>query len=432
MIGEERVPSLDGRLLGKLSAGQTFFILGLNLWMFCRILQTSYYIEIAGTLLKLGIYAGLTLCVFSELFSKDFDLKSFILAFVMSLLMLMLYRVGDNNVVPMLIIAFTSRHYKLRNLLVATLPVLGIALLLIVASCEVGLIKQNYSYDGIRERNSLGFGWVTFLSHYYLEYVICYALLRGSRLKIREIGVLFMLNALIWLATAARNSFILTAVFLILLLVIKRARYWSCGSIFASVAAAAFPISALVSWLLYVVIEPYSALGYELNLLLSKRISLTQQALNMYGISPFGSIVTWVTQSGINSGAYSHSQFLYVDCSYINALINYGWVVTYVLLAALVVVAFKATKRSGVIMGLAFLIFAIHGIVDPQLFELHYCLLLLLLGNTFSSEKEWERRTMDFVIPGFGSEAENSDSRPYDGDSILFTGSSSSAKKGWC
>ncbi len=429
MIGKARVPSHDGGPLGRLSAGQTFFILGLSLWMFCRILKTSYYIEVAGTLLRLGTYAGLTLCVFSELFSKEFGLRSFALALVMLFLILMLYRVGDNDVVPMLVIAFTSRHYKLRNLLVATMPVLIIALLLIVASYEAGVITQSYSDDGIRMRESLGFGWVTFLSHYYLEFVTCHALLRSSRIKTWEIGVLFIFNVLIWLATAARNSFILTAVFLILLLVIKRVGYWSCGSLFAGIAAASYPVSALVSWLMYVVVDPYSAMGYELNLLLSRRISLTQQALDIYGISPFGNIVTWVTQSGIKSGAYLQSQYLYVDCSYINALINYGWVVTSLLVVALVVVTFKATKRSGVIMGLAFFLFAIHGIVDPQLFDLHYCLLLLLLGNVFSAEWEWERRTMDFVTPVYGSEMENRDRRPYAGTSIVSIGLSSAETK---
>ena len=432
MIGGARVTSLDGRSLGRLNAGQFFFILGLGLWMFCRILKTSYYIEIAGTPLRLGICAGLMLCVFSELFSKDFDLSSLVLALVMLFLILMLYRVGDNDVVPTLIIAFTSRHYKLRTLLVATLPVLGIALLLIIASYEAGIIRQSYSNDGIRVRESLGFGWVTFLSHYYLEFVTCYALLRGSRIKTWEIGALFMLDVLIWLVTAARNSFILTAVFLILLLVIKRVGYWSCGSLLAGIAAASYPVSALVSWLMYVVVDPYSAMGYELNLLLSRRISLTQQALNLYGISPFGNIVTWVTQSGISSGKYSQSQYLYVDCSYINALINYGWVVTGLLVVALVVVSFKATKRSGVIMGLTLLLFAIHGIVDPQLLDLHYFVLLLLLGNIFSAEREWERRTMGFITPGYGSEVEDGEHCPYAGTSTSSIGPSSSASEGWC
>ena len=138
----------------------------------------------------------------------------------------------------MLVIAFTSRHYKLRDLLVVALPVLSIALLLIVASYEVGFIRQSYSNDGVRVRGSLGFGWVTFLSHYYLEFVMCHAILRGRRIKLWEIGALFLLNVFIWFTTAARNSFILTAVFLMLLLVVKIVGHWSCGSLFAGVAAA--------------------------------------------------------------------------------------------------------------------------------------------------------------------------------------------------
>lgn len=393
MTYREYTSSVSKGSSGSLRADQFFFTVGLCLWLFCRVLQTSYYVKQVGLPLMLGVYGGLVLCIFAELINKGFNSRTFALAAAMLLLIVLLYRVGGNDTVAMLIIAFTSRHYRLRDLLKSALPVLAAAVVFVIASYKLDLISQTYASDGGRLRGSLGFGWVTYLSHYFLEFVMCYALLRGHRITLLEIALLFMINFIIFAATASRNSFILTIVFLVSIVFVRATQHWTCGRVCPSVAAAIFPLSMGISWVLLVMVNPYSGMGYTLDALLSNRIYLTQQALDFYGISAFGNVVTWVTQSSIKSGMFSQSQYLYVDCSYINELINYGWIVSTLLLSALTIVSFKATKHAGVPMGLALIFFAVHGIVDPQLLDLHYCLLLLLLGNVFDDDKEWKNRT---------------------------------------
>lgn len=402
--------SADIRPSRNSRADQAFFTLGLCLWLFCRVLQTSYYANQAGTLLMLGVYCGLTLCILAELFSKGLNLRAFALGAITLTLIVLLNRVGGNDIVIMLIIAFTSRRYRLKDVLRFALPVLVVAVLFVIMSSEFGIIDQTYVNDGGRLRGSLGFGWVTFLSHYFLEFAMCYAVLRGNRIKLWEIGLLLIINVMIWVTTVSRNSFILTGMFLVLLCIIRAAKHWSCGKLWPIIAAASYPISAGISWILFVMVNPYSGIGYTLNTFFSGRISLTQQALNIYGINAFGNIVTWVTQSSIRSGMFMQSQYLYVDCSYLNEIINYGWLTVGLLMVALAIVAYNATKHAGILMGLALIFFAIHGIVDPQLLDLHYCLLLLLLGNVFDDNKEWKNRTINLSPAKQDSIAEESSS----------------------
>ena len=104
------------------------------------------------------------------------------------------------------------------------------------------------------------------------------------------------------------------------------------------------------------------------------------------------------------------SQYLYVDCSYINEIINNGWLTVGLLMVALAIVAYNATKHAGILIGLALIFFAIYGIVDPQLLDLHYCLLLLLLGNVFDDNKEWKNRTINLAPAKQDSIAEESSS----------------------
>lgn len=388
---------------GSMLAGQFFFTVGLCLWLFCRVLQTSDYVNRAGLPLMLGVYGGLALCIFAELISKGLNSRALALVSAMLVLIVLLYRVGGNDIIAMLIIAFTSRHYRLRDLLKSALPALAVAVVFVIASYKLGIINQTYSNDGIRLRGSLGFGWVTFLSHYFLDFVMCYAILRGNRITLWEIALLFAINLIIFSVTDSRNSFILTIAFLVSISFVRATQHWTCGKAWPCVVAATFPLSMVISWTLLVMVNPYSGMGHTLNALLSNRISLTQQALDLYGITAFGNAVTWVTQSSIRSGMFLQSQYLYVDCSYINELINYGWIVSTLLISALTVVSFKATKHAGVPMGLALFFFAVHGIVDPQLLDLHYCLLLLLLGNVFDDDEEWENRAYHLAPKGLHS-----------------------------
>ena len=52
----------------------------------------------------------------------------------------MLNRVGGNNIVIMLIIAFASRRYRLKDVLRFALPVLVVAVLFVIMSSEFGII----------------------------------------------------------------------------------------------------------------------------------------------------------------------------------------------------------------------------------------------------------------------------------------------------
>lgn len=390
--------AISKELLGNRRVDLFLFEVGFALWLFCRILLTSAYgyeSSSLASIFRLGIYGGLFLCAFSELFTRGFTSRTLVLLAVLAALILLLARVGGNDLCFALFLAFSARRFRFRSLLQVGVVVTFVAVLVVVGSHAIGLIGQVYDND--RNRGSLGFGWVTFLSHYNLMLVIGYSILRQTRIRNAEIFILLAVSVFIFYKTGSRNSFVLAIAYICLMLVFKCFKHWNAGKVACGIAAISFPICALASWFLFVTINPYTLFGTGLNSFFSGRISLTQQALDLYGVNLFGSIVQWVTQSGIRSGAYASSQYLYVDCSYMNILINYGLVFFVVLMVGLAVVAYKATRRCGSIFGLAFVIFAVHGIVDPQLLDLHYCTFLLLLGGVFDPSPAWDKRMFDLA-----------------------------------
>lgn len=371
---------------------------GLVVWLFCKILLTSQYGYGGGlfaSLLRFGVYGGVFLCLFSELFVRSVNRNSLALIAVLAAFAVILLRVDGNDIISLLIIAFSSRRYQFRDILKIAMMVTLVSVLVVVGSFTVGVIGQ--ALNDRRMIGSLGFGWTTFLSHYYLALVTGYSVLRGNRIKIFEIIIMILLDLSIWRFTGARNSAVLVLVFVAGVLAVKAGWIRKKGKSQAVLAAISFPICALLAGFLFIVIDPYTNFGVALDTLFTGRLALTHRAVDLYGIAPFGNVVTWVTNSSIVSGAYESSQYLYVDSSYINILINYGWVFSLAVLASLSVVAYKATTYGGNLVGIALIIFAIHGIVDPQLLDLHYCVFLLLLGNLFDSSKEWTMRMEGFA-----------------------------------
>ena len=372
------------------NAGEFLFIVGFCLYLAARILFTSTISTTMGfgSMIKLLMVVGLAAILLSIFLSERVTARSLLLLALVTILAYLVYKTGGADFASLLFIAYAARYYKLRNIIEPAYKVIVYTCVLIVLLAVLGIVDSTTSSEEFRYRTSLGFIWVTFLSHYYLEIVVCYVFLHFHELTTGRILILALIDVAIYSATASRNSFFLTLIFLVFVLVMREGKNNTSKPV-AYFLSLSFVACTAISFLIFLLPEPFSAAGYQLNKLMSGRILLTQNAIAQYGITPFGTAVQWVTQSMVNSGQYAANQYAYVDCSYINLMIHYGWVVFSIILVALTVVSYRCTRQMGALAGDAFLIFAIHGVVDPQLLDLHYCVLLVLLGSVFDSTDEW-------------------------------------------
>lgn len=376
--------------LMNLDAGYICFTVGLVLWLACRILLTTTIVDTGvGSLIGSLVKAGLLLCLFSEIFAWKFTFESFCLLLAFGFFSLVTYRVGGLDIVYLLCIAYTSRRYSLDSILIPALIVVVATCAAVVCLSLTEVIPSATSVVGSRVRSSLGFNWVTFLSHYYLEIVILYAVVRKGRLPIWQILLLFAVDFAIYEITDSRNSFLLAAIFLAILFFLRKRGSDEAPDWLRVLLSCSFLIGLLLSAFLYVLPDPSSALGVRLNGLLSRRLIYTQEAIAAYGISPLGTKVTWVTQSLVRTGQYDSSQYLYVDCSYFNIAINYGWLFLAFIITLLTVTTNRSIRTAGLTLGIGLAFFALHGVVDPQLLDLHYCVFLVLLGNAFDPDDVW-------------------------------------------
>lgn len=171
---------------------------------------------------------------------------------------------------------------------------------MVIISSMIGLVESTFTFDE-RARESLGFGWVTFPTHYLLDIAAIYFFLRGAKLSIVETGLFGFFNVYLFMSTNSRNSFILLTVLCLLALLLRRSGDGPLPEMQSRLIAAMFPIAFLGSFLLLVEINPYTPQGAQLNAMLSNRVSLTREAISTYGVSLLGEPVRWVTQSSIRN-----------------------------------------------------------------------------------------------------------------------------------
>ena len=386
-------------------AGTALFSFGFCVYLIIRILFTTTISTMGfGSLLKAAMYFSVAVVLLSLLFGRRVSVKSLCLVAFLIVLAILAWRVGGSDLAYLMLMACASRRYGFRSLLSLSFKTIACTCIIVVLLASVGCIGSVSSVDSFRVRNSCGFIWVSFLSHYYLELTICFAILVADRLSLRHLLLLAVIDCAIYMVTGSRNSFVLTLLFLVAVafwLLFRKKK--PCSSLCAVIICLSFCLAAVLSFVIYLAFDPFVGVGLQINTALSGRMLLTQRAVELYGLSAFGTQIQWVTQSMVAGGQFAAEQYSYVDSSYLNILINYGWVFAFFVLVALSVIAYRCTKNCGLILGIAFFTFAIHGIVDPQLLDLHYCVFLLLLGNVFDSQEQWGAKLADFNVARGGA-----------------------------
>lgn len=365
--------------LGECDLSLLMYCTALFVWLFSAVMMTSNLGM--SRLFKAAEYAALGVCLLGELAAGRTDLKAVFVALALAAFAPLLYAHNGMGVLALAVFAYCGRRHDFGLLMMVSFAAVGAAFAIVVAGGLAGIIPSTVSTDA-RSRNSLGFGWVTFASHYYLNLVAMWLFLRRDRLRLLECALILVGDALVFLETNARNSFALVAALVVLAYALRRVR--RVPAPLRAAFTGQFAACTAASAALLLCVNPYTVGGSALNDLLSGRIVLTQQAFSTCDVMLLGQSVTWVTQSSVRSGQYDWSQYFYVDNSYLNLLLVQGVLVFVVVIALLTLASYRTAKGGDALLCIILLVFAVHSIVDPQLLDLNYCCFLLLLGQRVS------------------------------------------------
>ena len=148
----------------------------------------------------------------------------------------------------------------------------------------------------------------------------------------------------------------------------------------------------LIRWLLmlsiplFAVCSLYISFAYDetnidwvlLDTFLTGRLTLAHDALQKYSIPWFGQFIVFYGTGNENiSNSYD-----YVDSSYVQYYLRWGWILTSLIIYAFYKIGKKAMKRNDMVLLLSLFLAGMVGVICQFLFHLGYCVLLLALCSS--------------------------------------------------
>ncbi len=292
----------------------------------------------------------------------------------------------SNSCVYSFLILIAALSADSRKIIRQTMTVQLLILIAMVGLSLGGIIDNVLFASEARLRYGLGFAWTTTSAILFLFISLEYMYLREKRITIPELALIQAAHVFFFIKTDSKMCFAVATVAVILDLIIKyHGRAVALlGSwytrIMAALPAAAFIISIIIS----ACYNENSPFWYGLNSFLNGRLRLGKAALLNYGITPFGQDITWVGSSVF--GTYEHP-YNYVDCSYVQLLLNYGILFILFVLALYTVILLYARKNNKPHIAMVVSLVLLFSITEPRLWNLGFNPLPFLIVDVVKAKK---------------------------------------------
>ncbi len=245
----------------------------------------------------------------------------------------------------------------------------GFILALFVVGSQVGVI-EDYLFDATsRVRHGLGFDWTTTAPILFFFFMMSYIYLRKERMRWYEFLILEVINYWFYIMTDTRFSFYLSSLMLAYIFVMRY--YWQNKrdrirkNQWLVFAPAVFCVIAI---LLHVFYNSENAAWNSLNNILSGRLALGKSAWDEYGLTLFGQTIRWIGYGWSSSGG----TYNYVDCSYMQILLECGVVFLILVVLAYTCIMQMAIKRKDYYLQTILFVIVIFSITEPRLMNLRF------------------------------------------------------------
>ena len=243
--------------------------------------------------------------------------------------------------------------------------------------------------DGEREslvtnfqRQCLGYGWSTNMANHVFFIILTYFFWVNRLLKFKEIIIFLALTLWVLGRTDSRLS---TACIVLLLVfsVLYRLRLFQrivLSRPMALLFVVTIPFFAVISYYVTAAYDSKSLEWMVADALLSGRLRIGQEALDSAGVSFLGQVFVMFSSARSDGANYN-----YVDCSYLQLLIIYGFVYTVLIISAYMVIVRQALRRGDILLVIAVITAAISGLIAQHFIEIYMNPFLIAL---FASHQE--------------------------------------------
>lgn len=389
--------SIRDRILDQLKYGQTLFYLAFCLYLYKQGMETTMF-SYNYVFSKYSQILIILLLVIKILLYDHCTPKQMVISIAMTALTVIVAVSSKHmELVMWVLLVLGARNVPVEKILKIYLLITGSIVMVAFCASQLGIIVNLVYKSAEGARNAFGIVYPTDLAAHVFGLIIVWLYLHRGRVKSVQVGVIALFTGILfWFCRTKLDCIcILLAVCMFCLIQWVSRKYSSIARItayrpfrrkyFQLLQQSIFPVFMLFSlcatWL-------YNGNGKLLSgnfPSLEARLVLGKRGLQNMGVKIFGQAVNMV---GAGGGTDFRPDYNFIDCSYLNILIQYGPLFLFMVLAVLVLVC----KKYGEDRYLTAVMFCwgLNAVVAHHLVEITYnpFSLLLLAGDAVKEDKK--------------------------------------------
>lgn len=378
--------------LKKISFSNLIYLVSLSIYTTLKLVSSTFFGAIPLTRTIILFLTALILIADTAI--TRITMKSFLAVFICILITI----VGIINGNDVFVICTPSFIYCARNKDFEKIAKTGlyssiICLVFVILCSNFNIILDYVFYMNGRVRHTLGFRYVLMPPAIYKNIVLLKLYLDKENIKWRSIIIMTIINFYFFYLTDSRLSFFLTCLALLLGVFFKV--FPNCLERL-NVTRRCMVLSPIIcSFVSLFITANYKINPYliTLNSLLGYRLSMGKAALESYGISLFGSKLDMVGNGLSVDGVMNTRIHNYIDCSYVQFLLNYGVVSYFLVIVVFSYAIFNSSKKKDYYMLLVLTIIAGHMMIDDYAIHLGFNTFILALGTLCFKNNTFLRKT---------------------------------------
>ena len=299
--------------------------------------------------------------------------------------------VASNEKITFFFFLFIMFSYQIGTdkVLMSALSAQLCIVLVTVALCKLGIISDYIFLEGGRTRHSLGFQWTTTPAIIYFFIVLEIIYLRKNKMRIVEYVALFLGHSFFYMATRTRMTYAIGCLVLIVFFLYNHSRVIKGIIEKFNLLFICFPCMAgVVSIAMHFFYNKNVSVWVKLNSFLNNRLMLGKNGFEKYGVTLWGQSIEWIG----NSYDTLKGEYNYVDCSYVQILLQQGVIFLLIVLAIYTIIIYEAIKRGDYYLCGICIFILIYSITEPRLFDLSFNPFPLCLGGLLPMQRRLKKR----------------------------------------
>lgn len=379
-------------LYKKIEKKELLCLIGIFLFVFAMLMDHTYVVSMdsSGTLRSIGRYikylAYLLLAIKIVWDCYDYGKLMVAIGYV-SLFAVSAFQAKEFSFALFFLLFIATIGCDGKKIIYVSILAQTIILFTSIIAAELGMVV-NYNFSEVtRKRFGLGFAWCTTAPILFYFIVLGYIYIRGKKFRWYEALVLEFVNIWLYTQTNTRMTFFVETIFLLFFAIQSLWRNpWRILSAFKGIWVAMPFICAFLSIILTLLFDDKSLIWLKLNSVLSGRLNLGLCAIKKYGFTLFGQQIDWIGSSSLNDTNIGYN---YVDCSYLQIALNYGWIALVLILLIYTLAIYRACKENDYWLVFVLIFVLIHSLTEPRLYNFAFNVLsFVALTNIRNIESE--------------------------------------------